>query len=347
MREALVLSKWEKVGREDLRRLLRNHSPEESVEILGREVPRGRPEPGQIEEDLAMASSSGISAVIYGSPEYPGILEDIPDPPVTLFYMGCLQRFLGMPAVAVIGSRRCTRYGRNVARTLACDFVRSGVAVVSGLARGIDGEAHKGALEAGGVTMAVLGNGPDLCYPPEHRKLAESISRTGVLISEYPPGTQPAKYRFPERNRLISGFSRGVVVVEAGRRSGTMITVNAALDQGRDVFAVPGEVTRALSMGTNMLLRDGAGVVITAADVLEPLGIAPAEGSGGIPAEPDSETGKAILKELSEGTLHFDQLLRRLGVGTAVLQSELLALEMSGLIVGHPGKYYSLRRIIP
>ncbi len=274
MNSAILLSSWEKVSREDLRRLLRNHTPAEAVELLKVEITSGMPDTEEIERKTESASAQCMKTVIYGSEDYPDILVNIPDPPVVLFYRGNLDKFISMPAIAVIGSRRCTTYGRKVARSLSRDFVRSGVAVVSGLARGIDSEAHRGVIEAGGVTMAVLGNGLDICYPPEHDRLSEKIIEKGVILSEYPPGTEPARYRFPERNRLISGFSKGVVVVEAGKRSGTMITVNTALDQGRDVFAVPGEVTGALSMGTNMLLRDGAGVVITAADVLEPLGLA-------------------------------------------------------------------------
>ena len=347
MRDALSLSMWSGVGREELRRLLRRHTPPEALEILGREVPQGAPDPGDVDGALASSDSAGMHAVVYGTGGYPEILEDIPDPPVVLFCRGNLEGFLSMPAVAVIGSRRCTRYGRSVARTLAGDFVRSGVAVVSGLARGIDGEAHMGALDASGVTMAVLGSGLDVVYPPEHAELARRIAEKGVLVSEYPPGTEPARYRFPERNRLISGFSMGVVVVEAGRRSGTMITVNTALDQGRDVFAVPGEVTRAFSIGTNMLLRDGAGVVITAADVLEPLGIAGKDTPGPADRAELSGTGRAIVDSLAAQTLHFDQLLRKVGVGRAVLQSELLELEMAGIVVQHPGKYYSIRRIVP
>lgn len=346
MKDALGLSMWSGVGREEMRRLLRRHTPSEALEILGREVPDGAPDPGDIDGALATSDRAGMHAVVYGAGGYPEILEDIPDPPVVLFCRGDLEGFLGLPAVAVIGSRRCTRYGRSVARTLAGDFVRNGVAVVSGLARGIDSEAHMGALDASGVTMAVLGSGLDVVYPPEHAELAERIAEKGVLVSEYPPGTEPARYRFPERNRLISGFSMGVVVVEAGRRSGTMITVNTALDQGRDVFAVPGEVTRAFSMGTNMLLRDGAGVVITAADVLEPLGIE-SRGPGQAAQADLSETGRAIVDSLLAETLHFDQLLRKVGVGRAVLQSELLELEMAGVVLQHPGKYYSIRRIVP
>jgi DNA processing protein len=342
MNSAILLSSWEKVSREDLRRLLRRHTPDESVEILKREIRSGMPDDEEIELRVESASAKCMKTVIYGSENYPDVLINIPDPPVVLFYRGDIERFLTMPAIAVIGSRRCTTYGKKVARTLARDFVRSGVAVVSGLARGIDGEAHRGVIEAGGITMAVLGNGLDVCYPPEHDRLSEKILEKGVLLSEYPPGTEPARYRFPERNRLISGFSRGVVVVEAGRKSGTMITVNTALDQGRDVFAVPGEVTRALSMGTNMLLRDGAGVVITAADVLEPLGLARDQGSSAETFEPDNDTARAILEHLSIEMLHFNQLLRSTGVGTAVLQSELLSLEMAGVVAQHPGKFYSL-----
>ncbi|MEN8209345.1 MAG: DNA-processing protein DprA [Candidatus Fermentibacteria bacterium] len=342
MKTAILLSSWEKVSREDVRRLLRSHTPEESIEILKREIPSGIPDSREIELGVESASVKNMNAVIYGTDGYPDILINIPDPPAVLFYMGDLVKFLNMPAIAVIGSRRCTAYGKKVARTLARDFVRSGVAVVSGLARGIDGEAHRGVIEAGGITMAILGNGLDICYPPEHDRLSERILEKGVLLSEYPPGTEPARYRFPERNRLISGFSRGVVVVEAGRRSGTMITVNTALDQGRDVFAVPGEVTRALSMGTNMLLRDGAGVVITASDVLEPLGLASEEESRAKIYEPESDTAGTILEHLSNETLHFNQLLRLAGIGTAVLQSELLNLEMAGVVTQHPGKFYSL-----
>lgn len=343
MNNAVWLASWEKVGREDLRRLLRSHTPGEAVEILKREIHSGMPDTDEIEKKTESAVLRGIKAVIYGNENYPEILVNIPDPPAVLFYRGDLEGFLKMPAIAVIGSRRCTTYGRKVARTLARDFVRSGVAVVSGLARGIDAESHRGVIEAGGVTMAVLGNSLDICYPPEHDRLSERILEKGVLLSEYPPGTEPAKYRFPERNRLISGFSRGVVVVEAGARSGTMITVNTALDQGRDVFAVPGEVTRALSMGTNMLLRDGAGVVITSADVLEPLGLEIEPGKPGKAYEPSNDIAKAILEHLSDETLHYDHLLRLVGVGTAVLQSELLQLEIAGVVKQQPGKFYSLK----
>ena len=342
MKQAVSLSCWGKVHRNDLRNLLRKMTPDKALEILDREVPSGRPDQEEITKTAALAESKSIQAVIFGEDGYPSILSSIPDPPIVLFFRGDLQKYLSIPSVAVIGSRRCTTYGRRVARSLARDFVRDGVGVVSGLARGIDAEAHIGALDAGGRTMAVLGSGLDVCYPPEHEKLAHKITRSGVLVSEYPPGTQPARFRFPERNRLISGFSLGVVVVEAGRKSGTMITVNTALDQGREVFAVPGEVTRALSMGTNMLLRDGAGVVITAKDVLEPLGIAKSASEREQIFEPDNEIARSILKHLSEEALHFNRLLRLTDVETPLLQSELLKLEIAGVIRQHPGKIFSL-----
>lgn len=342
MKHAVSLSCWGKVHRDDLRKLLRKMAPDKALEILEREIPSGRPDEEEMNGMADLAISESTQAVIFGEDGYPSILNNIPDPPIVLFYRGDLQKYLSIPSVAVIGSRRCTAYGRRVARRLARDFVYNGVGVVSGLARGIDAEAHRGALDAGGKTMAVLGSGLDVCYPPEHERLAQKIAGNGVLISEYPPGTQPAKFRFPERNRLISGFSRGVVVVEAGRKSGTMITVNTALDQGREVFAVPGEITRALSMGTNMLLRDGAGVVITAGDVLEPLGIATNKVEREQTIEINSGITRSILELLSEEDLHFNKLLRLTEIETPLLQSELLKLEIAGIIRQHPGKIFSL-----
>jgi len=344
LREALLLSSWSGIGRQELRKLLRNMTPKHALDVLEREIPDGRPPEDEIEMMQDASRKHSIRSLVYGSEGYPGILEDIPDPPAVLFYIGDMAEFLSRPPIAVIGSRVCTAYGRRVTRLLAGDFVRAGAAVVSGLARGIDSEAHEGALAGGGLTAAVMGSGLDVIYPPEHGDLARRICRSGVLISEYPPGTEPARYRFPERNRLISGLSLGVVVVEAGKRSGTMITVGTALDQGREVFAVPGEVTRALSMGTNMLLRDGAGVVISAGDVLEPLGIKPQEGGtaaqeiNGLP----EESGR-ILGLLREEELHFDQICRLSGITPPRLQSMLLQMELQGLLRQLPGKFYALR----
>src|SRR5207253_2022399 len=177
------------------------------------------------------------------------------------------------PSVAVVGARACSGYGATVARSLGRDLAAAGLVVVSGLARGIDGEAHRGALEAGGLTVGVLGCGIDRDYPAAHAELARRIGERGLLVSEYAPGVEPAPWRFPARNRIISGLARATVVVEAREASGALITADFALEEGREVFAVPGEITSALSAGTNALLRLGATPLTSAADVLEALGL--------------------------------------------------------------------------
>lgn len=282
---------------------------------------------------------TGCSIVHAGSPEFPRILDDIPDPPALLFFRGDLGRFASIPSVAVIGSRRASQYGLRAARTLASGIAARGVGIVSGMARGIDGEAHRGCLEAGGITIAVLGSGIDVVYPREHASLAEEIAAHGALVTEFPPGTLPEAFNFPRRNRLISGFSKALVVVEAGDRSGTMITVDAALEQGRDVFAVPGEITRTGSRGTNRLLREGAMVATCPGDILEALGIAeePSPGQG---AQPPG--GDPVTDLLARGPAHFDELSESTGMEAPALQAHLLTLELSGRIVRRPGGFYTL-----
>jgi DNA processing protein len=188
----------------------------------------------------------------------------------------------------------------------------------------------------------VLGSGIDVPYPPEHGKLARSIVNCGALVSEYPPGTRPDRFNFPERNRIISGLSRGVIVVEAGERSGTMITVNSALDQGREVFAVPGEVTRSTSFGTNRLLKEGANLVTSVDDVLEVLGIRAKKQA--VSPYPDvvGEVSAAVVQLLADTPLHFDEMVRRLELDPGALQAELLMLEMQGHIIRRPGEIYTL-----
>jgi len=209
---------------------------------------------------------------------------------------------------------------------------RAGACVVSGLARGIDGEAHRGALDGGGPTAAVLAGGIDLIYPPEHSSLASRIAGNGCLLSEHPPGTKPAKYSFPERNRIISGLCSSLVVVEAGERSGTMITVGTALDQGRDVFAVPGEMGRSTSTGTNRLLRDGAGIVLSPEELIGDLGLDGIDDPGGNCAFPGiPENSSFTLEQLSSST----------GETVPVLRQRILELELKGLIVRRPGNRYT------
>jgi DNA processing protein len=208
--------------------------------------------------------------------EFPLLLRAIHDPPPGLFMRGSAPlEIVGDHAVAVVGARACSTYGAHVARMLARDLAAAGAVVVSGMARGVDGEAHRGALEAGGITVAVLGCGIDRDYPAAHATLARQICERGLVVSEYAPGVEPAPWRFPARNRIIAGLACAVVVVEARERSGALITADLALEEGREVFAVPGEITSSLSAGSNGLLRVGAHVLTSPSDVLDVLGIAP------------------------------------------------------------------------
>jgi len=218
-----------------------------------------------------MATESGLVGLIQGTPGYPPLLQEIPDPPVVLWLRGQTPA-LSSPAVAVVGSRAASPGGRLVAARLARDLSRAGLTVVSGLARGIDGAAHQAALEAGGQTLAVLGCGADVVYPREHRELARRIAASGAVVSELLPGSPPLAFHFPLRNRVISGLSRAVVVVEAGERSGSLITARAALEQGRDVLAVPGGIMSGRHRGSHSLIKDGARLVETVDDVLDEIG---------------------------------------------------------------------------
>ncbi len=218
--------------------------------------------------------STNISAISRGDVRFPTALEAIHDPPETLWITGDVDA-LRAPSVAIVGSRAASPYALEVARRLGADLARRNVTVVSGMARGVDSAAHRGALEGGGVTIAVFGCGVDVIYPPEHRGLAARILERGALVSEFPPGTPPLRSYFPQRNRIISGLSLAVVIVEAAEGSGSLITADFALDQGRTVLAVPGNVLGGRNYGAHALLRDGAKLVECADDILEelPLGI--------------------------------------------------------------------------
>jgi DNA processing protein len=228
---------------------------------------------------LARLRDAGVYWIARSAPAFPPLLHAIHDPPPGLFVRGeagldLLQR----ATVAIVGARSCSPYGAQVARMLGRELGRAGLVVVSGLARGVDGEAHRGALEAGGLTVGVLGCGIDRDYPAAHRELAARIRATGLTVSEYAPGVEPAPWRFPARNRIIAGLSAATVVVEARDRSGALITADLALEEGREVFAVPGEITSALSSGTNDLLKLGATPLTTAADVLDVFGLGSTDG---------------------------------------------------------------------
>ena len=225
-----------------------------------------------IEGVLVKLESCGVAYISRNSERFPTLLAQIPDPPLGIFFMGTLPPD-AMPKVAIIGSRKCSEYGLLAARLLAKPLAEAGVAIVSGMARGVDSMAHRGALQGGGITIAVLGCGADVCYPAENRELRDEITKRGCVISEYAPGIKPSPAFFPARNRIISGLSIGVIVTEASLKSGTLITVDQAQEQGRDVMAVPGNISSKLSQGTNQLIRDGAYAVSDHKDVLAMLGI--------------------------------------------------------------------------
>jgi DNA processing protein len=267
---------------------------------------------------------------------YPPLLRAIHDPPSAIYLRGAgTDETLSRPAVAVVGARSCSAYGRSVARSLGRELAAAGLVVVSGMARGIDGEAHRGALEAGGSTVAVLGCGVDRDYPAAHAELARRICEGGLVVSEYEPGIEPAPWRFPARNRIIAGVSEATVVVEARERSGALITADFALEEGRDVFAVPGEITSALSSGTNALLRLGATPVTCAADVLELFELAPAEPE----ATNLGAAAQAVLERLRDGALTGDELVRASGVDPAQASAALMELELARRVALEDGVY--------
>jgi DNA processing protein len=263
---------------------------------------------------------------------YPTLLAAIHDPPTSLWLKGCVGA-LASPSVAIVGSRKASSYALEVARRLGADLARRGVTVVSGMARGVDSAAHRGALEGGGVTIAVFGCGVDVIYPPEHRELAQRICERGALVSEFPPGTPPLKGHFPQRNRIISGLSLAVVVVEAAEGSGSLITSEFALEQGRAVLAVPGNVLGGRNVGAHALLRDGAKLVECADDILEelPLGIgnrAPEESK-----RMNSASQDPVLRSMDEGDAYdLDEIAERCGVDRVRLLPRLLELELAGAL---------------
>ena len=257
----------------------------------------------------------------------PPLLRAIHDPPVGLFVRGDAEpSLLERPAVAIVGARACSGYGASVARSLARELAAAGLLVVSGLARGIDAEAHRGALAAGAATIAVLGCGIDRDYPAAHAELARRIAADGLIVSEYAPGVEPAPWRFPARNRIVAGLCAATVVVEARERSGALITADLALEEGREVFAVPGEITASLSAGTNALLKLGATPLTGAADVLLSFGIEPA----------DRAEGGGLL-DLLPATA--DELVRRTGQSAAEIARTLVELELAGAVAAYDGVY--------
>ncbi len=270
---------------------------------------------------------------VLGHGDLPPLLASIHGPPRRLYLRGEGEpELLARPAVAVVGARACSAYGAQVARMLGRELAAAGVVVVSGMARGVDGEAHRGALETDGHTVAVLGCGIDRAYPAAHASLARAIAGRSLLISEYEPGVPPAPFRFPERNRIVAGLCAATIVVEARERSGALITADFALDEGREVLAVPGEITSTLSVGTNALLRLGATPLTSADDVLEVFGIDP----------PVCKAPSHPLLELLPATA--DELVRLSGLASGTVAATLAELELQEMVVEGDGIY---RKVLP
>jgi len=274
---------------------------------------------------LARGRAAGLLPVAWTHDAYPPLLAEIPDPPPVLWVRGNAD-VLHAPSVAIVGSRAGSSYARDVAGRLAFDLARAGIVVTSGLARGVDGAAHQGALDADGITIGVCGTGADVVYPAEHRGLVQSVIARGAVVSELPPGAKPLKHHFPLRNRILSGLSLAVVVVEASEKSGSLITARCALEQGREVMAVPGNVLSGRNTGSHALLKDGAKVVERAADILEelPCGHRTADAP---PAEPP------LLGVMRAGeTYDLDALVTATQLDGSTLLSLLLELELAGRI---------------
>jgi len=275
-----------------------------------------------------------------GGAGYPPLLAQLHDPPPRLYLRGEQAGVLERPAVAVVGARSCSAYGAHVARTLGRELAGEGVVVVSGLARGVDAEAHRGALDSGGTTVAVLGCGIDRDYPARHAELARRIvAGGGLVVSEYEAGVEPAPWRFPARNRVIAGLALATVVVEARERSGALITADFALELGRDVFAVPGEITAALSSGTNRLIRQGAAPLLGPDDVFSALGLAPARR----PPADLTDVAARVLNVLADAPSGQDEVVRATGLAASAVAAALVELELAGLAAEAEGVHRATR----
>ena len=294
-----------------------------------------------VEKELRLAEKNGVKLVTWEDEEYPVNLKPIYDPPPLLYVMGSLMPQDSI-AVAMVGSRNPTTYGQSAAERISMGLSRNGVTVVSGLARGVDSLAHRGALAAGGRTIGVLGCGVDIIYPPENRDLFEQVAAQGAVISEFPMGTPPDSDHFPIRNRVISGLSLGVAVVEATLRSGSLITARFALDQGRDVYAVPGNVDSARSQGTNRLIKEGAKLVTRAEDILEEIHHIPRPAiPEALPQPKLSEEESRVYLTLEHETLHIDQIIALTAFSSSKVSAILLALELAGHVKQLPGMRFA------
>lgn len=297
-----------------------------------------------LDAEMVDIEDHGVTVLTWEDETYPALLREIYAPPPVLYVRGelCPEDEW---AVAVVGTRRATAYGKQIARTLGRDLARNGVTVISGLARGIDAEAHRAALDAGGRTIAVMACGLDRIYPPEHRRLAHAIAEHGALVSDYPLGTRPEARNFPPRNRIISGLSLGVVVVEAALRSGALITVEFATEQGREVFAVPGNIASRSSAGCNRLIQDGAKLVLDVKDILTELNLTmiehQVEARAVLPAD---DTEAHLLELVSDQPVHVDEICRQSQLPVQKVSSALAMMELKGMVRQVGGMQYILAR---
>lgn len=295
------------------------------------------------EKEWERLVEKNLSCIGSDCPGYPNLLKQLPYPPPILYYRGNLDK-LANPSIAIVGSRRATFYGKEVACNLAEELADNGVSIVSGMALGIDTAAHMGTLKKDGYTVAVLGCGLDHCYPSENRELMEQISTDGAVVSEFPLDTPPLPRHFPQRNRIISGITLGTVVVEATAKSGSLITANYALEQNREVFAVPGNIGSPYSRGCHRLIKEGAHLVESAADIFAELylgNIYEEQLSLDLGSSPDlTATEQKLLSLLSYQPVHVDNIIRTSGSNAAEVITDLLSLELKKLIRQTPGKYF-------
>ena len=318
--------------------------------VLAARLVEGRRNTALLDEELRLAKQAGCAIVTLFDADYPEPLKQIHDPPLVLYMKGRWTE-TDQTAIGIVGSRRASVYGQQTAERFAAELASRGATIVSGLARGIDAAAHRGALKVRGRTVAVLGNGLTSIYPPEHEPLAEEIAEHGAVVSEYPMRMEPLAQNFPRRNRLISGFSLGVVIVEAANRSGALITADCALEQGREVFAVPGKVDSLTSQGTNQLLKQGARLVTSVEDILEELRLEPVGPAQETPATSPSaqrhivsgitDAERTILEQLDgREPCDVDTVAAKAGVAASSCAATLLGLELKRLVKQSPGKRF-------
>ncbi len=298
------------------------------------------------EQEWERVCKAGVTVITFDDATYPRMLRQVHDPPPVLYVRGALTMADDW-SIGIVGTRQATVYGREVAEMLGRELALHGLTVVSGMARGVDAYAHLAAIAAGGRTLAVLGCGVDVVYPAEHRKLAQQIMEHGALVSDYPLGTRPDAMNFPPRNRIISGLSLGVVVVEADEKSGALITTQFAADQGREVFAVPGNILNRTSRGTNKLIQQGAKMVLDIDSILEELNLTREHVAAHIEVQkaiPENDLERKLVKHLSHEPTQTDALVRELQLPTDVVTATLALMELKGLVRQATGNSYILVR---